>query len=304
MLKRLLALIGCTLLSAVAPPAAGSELQFHIHGLGFSPDGGGLLVATVDGLVEYREGLWSRVSGEPLDLKGFSITADAMYASGYRQGRSPPSGPLGLVRSRDGGATWEPVLLAGDASFPIAAAGHRSRAIYFLSVESVPRIPVPGLHVAHDCGRTWQRVAARGISGRILRLAAHPGDGRIVAAGTTTGLFLSRDGGERFRRIARGGVVSAVAFDHRGRELLYAFAYSHHLIAATTDGRQRRVVELPVARSDFVDYVAVSPTDARVLAIATRWRDVFLSVNGGATWDRIAAHGREPREEGEEEEGR
>lgn len=286
----------CLLLSTGAWSSSAADLQFHVHGLGYSGDGAGLLVATAEGLLQYRDGQWSRVPGEPVDLKGFAVTSGALYASGqHADGK-----PLGLACSRDGGATWTPILLGGDASFAIVAAGYRSQAIYFFSSVPVPRIPVPGLHVTPDRGGSWHRVSAGGISGRILSLAAHPVDPRVLAAGTTTGLFVSRDGGERFRRIARGGAVSAVAFEPSGRELLYAFAYSSKLIAVKLEGRGRRQTALAVARTDFVDYIVTNPADPRILALATRWHDIFLSTNGGATWHRIAQNGRDARDESDD----
>jgi hypothetical protein len=294
-LKRLLAGAAIALLAA---GAAGEELRFHVHGLAFSSDGKALLAATERGLIAYREGAWTRMRGPAYDLRALSVTAEALIASGYRKSGNPPAEPLGFVRSRDGGATWQPALLAGEAAFHVAAAGHRSRMLYFFSPRPLPRLPATGLYAARDDGRSWERVAARGLDGWVLGLAAHPQDGMTVAAATTTGLFLSRDGGARFRRLARGGVVSAVAFG--GANLYYVYAYSRTLVAASLDGRQRRHIELPAAWTDVVDRIAENPADPRQIAIATRWQDVYLSINAGATWDRIAASGREPGEDDED----
>lgn len=295
--RRLLAFaIGAALLVG----AAGEELRFHVHGLAFSSDGKELIAATERGLIAYRGGAWTRLRGPAYDLRTLSVTADALIASGYRKPGSAPAEPLGLVRSRDRGATWEPALLAGEAAFHVAAAGYRSKMLYFFSPRPLPRLPSPGLYAARDDGRGWERVSARGLDGWVLGLAVHPQDGMSVAAATTTGLFLSRDGGARFRRLARGGVVSAVAFGGGSANLYYAYAYSRTLIASSLDGRQRRHIELPVAGTDVVDRIAENPADARQLAIATRRQDVYLSINGGATWDRIAASGREPGEDEED----
>lgn len=297
-LKRLLA---CAAIALLAAGAAGEELRFHVHGLAFSSDGKALLAATERGLIAYREGYWTRIRGPAYDLRALSVTAEALIASGYRVPGNPPADPLGFVRSRDGGATWQPALLEGEAAFHVAAAGYRSKMLYFFSPQPLPRLPAPGLYAAREESRNWARLPARGLQGWMLGLAAHPQDGMTVAAATTTGLFLSRDGGASFRRLARGGVVSAVAFG--GANLYYVYAYSRTLIASSLDGRQRRHLELPAAWTDVVDRIAENPADPRQLAIATRGQDVYLSVNAGATWDRIAASGREPAEE-EEDPGR
>lgn len=288
---------------AFAAGSAAQGLQFNVHGLAFSPDGKALFAATERGLVAYREGFWRPVRGPSYDLRALTASAEALIASGYRKPGDPPAEPLGFVRSRDGGATWQPALLEGESAFHVAAAGYRSRMLYFFSPRPLPRLPVPGLYAAREGGRSWERLPARGLQGWVLGLAVHPQDGGTVAAATTAGLFLSLDGGTRFRRFARGGAVSAVAFGGGSANLYYAYAYSRTLIAASLDARQRRHIELPVAWTDVVDRIAENPADPRQIAIATRWQDVYLSVNGGATWDRVAASGREPAED-EEDPGR
>lgn len=300
MLKWLMAFVAAAMLAA---RAAGEELRFHVHGLAFSPDGRALLVATERGLVAYREGSWSRIRGPAYDLRALSASRDALIASGYRVPGNPPAEPLGLVRSGDGGATWESALLEGEAAFHVAAAGYRSGMLYFFSPLPLPLLPVPGLYAARDGARSWERVPARGLQGWVLGLAVHPEHAMTVAVATTTGLFVSRDGGARFRRLARGGVVSAVAFGGGSANLYYVYAYSRTLIVSSPDGRQRRHIELPIAWTDVVDRIAENPAAPRQIAIATRWQDVYLSINGGATWDRIAAGGREPGED-EEDPGR
>lgn len=289
--------------AALAAGAAAQGLQFHVHGLAFPPDGKALLAATQRGLVAYREGSWTRVRGPAYDLRALSATAEALVASGYRVPGNPPVEPLGFVRSRDGGATWQAALLEGEAAFHVAAAGYRSGMLYFFSPWPLPRLPVPGLYAARADGRNWERVPARGLQGWVLGLAVHPEHAMTVAVATTTGLFVSRDGGARFRRLARGGVVSAVAFGGGSANLYYVYAYSRTLIVSSPDGRQRRHIELPIAWTDVVDRIAENPAAPRQIAIATRWQDVYLSINGGATWDRIAAGGREPGED-EEDPGR
>jgi len=48
-------------------------------------------------------------------------------------------------------------------------------------------------------------------------------------------------------------------------------------------------VRLPRLEHDYVTCLAQNPQDAKVIAFATRRRDVYLSADGGARWRRIAA---------------
>ena len=88
--------------------------------------------------------------------------------------------------------------------------------------------------------------------------------------------------------------ATAVAFDIEGKRLRYARALSNEVVETTLDGRERQALRLPRLRLDYVTCLAQSPQDERVLAFATRRRDVYLSTDGGRSWRRIAEEG-DPR---------
>jgi photosystem II stability/assembly factor-like uncharacterized protein len=152
-------------------------------------------------------------------------------------------------------------------------------------------MPTPGLYVTRDEGRNWRRAAARGLEGEIHALAAHPREASIVAIGTGRGLYLSRDAGESFRRLDGREPATAVAFDFEGKRLRYARALSNEVIDAGLDGGKRRTLRLPPLKLDYVTCLAQSPIDERVLAFATRRRDVYITRDGGLSWRRIASEG-------------
>ena len=275
--------LAALLLAAVAHPA---PVLFHAHGhgLSFSADGTALLAPSEEGLAVYEDAGWYRPAGDNGSFSGFSASAHALYSSGHP---SPGRAARGLLRSTDGGRSWQPLALQGEADFPVLAAGYRSGAIYVLHAAGSATLARPGIYATRDEGKSWRRADAKGLTGEIHGLAAHPVEPAVLAVASASGLYVSRDGGESFRRLDRRGPVTAVAFDLQGKRLRYARALSSELIESALDGRERRTFGLPKLEGDYVTCLAQNPKDERALALATRRRDVYLTTDGGAHWQRI-----------------
>jgi photosystem II stability/assembly factor-like uncharacterized protein len=271
------ALAALALLAAAAAAAAPLLFHGHGHGLSFSADGATLLAPSDRGLAFYERGTWHEPEAEGESFSAFSASEKALYSSGHAH---PDHAPRGLIRSTDGGRTWQVLARAGEADFPMLAAGFRSGALYVLR-------PGSGIELTRDEGRSWLRAQARGLEGEVHGLAAHPDDPALLAAASGSGLYVSRDAGATFRRLDRRGPVTAVAFDFDGRRLRYARALSSSLYESSLEGRERRTLALPRLEGDYVTSVAQNPKDARELAFATRRRAVYLTGDGGATWQRI-----------------
>jgi hypothetical protein len=287
---RLLALCGALMLALSAAAQAAAPILFHDvgHGLAFSADGKALFAPSQDGLAAFRDGAWSEVSAAVETFSGFSVTERAIYSSGRAVTRKPPAKPLGLAKSTDGGRTWRAIALAGEADFHFVAAGHRSGALYVFNEHPNSKMAAAGLYRSMDDGKTWVRAAARGLRDAVHGIAAHPRERSIVAVATGRGLFLSRDAGESFRLLEGRQPATAIAFDHDGRQVHYARALSNEIVAAELDSRKRRVMRLPLLGMDYVTCLAQSPTDPNAFAYGTRRRDVYLTVDRGKTWRRIA----------------
>lgn len=260
----------------------------HGHGLSFSSDGKALLAPSHGGLAAYEDGAWWEASGPMQGFSGFSVAERAIYSSGHTRPGVAAAGSAGLIRSTDGGGTWHPLALEGQADFRLLAAGYRSKAIYVLNARPNSAMPAPGLYMTLDEGKSWRRATALKLNGEIHGLAAHPREAAMVAVATGRGLYLSRDAGESFVLLDGRQLATAVAFDFDGERLRYARGLSNEVVEAALDGRGRKALRLPRLKGDYVTCLAQNPTDERVIAFATRRRDVYLTSDGGLSWQLIA----------------
>lgn len=279
-------------LIASAPVGAAVDLM-HMHGLAYSPDGKRILVSIHQGLAAYENGKWSKPAGPQHDYMGFSATAKNLYSSGHPAPGSGLANPLGLMRSRDGGKSWERLGMQGETDFHLMAASWNTNAIYVWNPAPSSRIKAPGLHSTEDDGETWQPARAQGLAGDPRALAVHTQNPAIVAVATSSGVYLSRDSGERFAPVAAGAQAVSVFFDLDGA----------HLWFGTFDGQAARLarvrfgvgkpqnVELPQSGPDAVAYIAQNPMQRNEYALATFERSVYVSKDAGRTWTPIAVRG-------------
>ncbi|MFY9314551.1 MAG: glycosyl hydrolase [Burkholderiales bacterium] len=279
-----------------APSLHAQPVLFHDHGhgLSFSSDGKVLLAPSHGGLAFFEDGAWWEALGPIQGFSGFSVAERAIYSSGHARPGVAAAGSAGLLRSTDGGTHWQPLALAGEADFRLLAAGYRSGAIYVVNALPNRIMPSPGLYATNDEGKSWRRAAARDMAGEIHSLAAHPLEAGTVAVATGRGLYLSRDGGEKFKLVDGREPATAVGFDFDGKRVRYTRALSNEVVESALDGRERRTLRLPRLRRDYVTCLAQNPKDERMLAFATRRRDVYLTSDGGRSW-RMIAEGAEPR---------
>lgn len=264
----------------------------HAHGLAFSADGKSLLVPAHVGVAVYRDGRWSRAPGPAHDFMGFSAAHIAMYSSGHPAPGSPLRNPLGLVKSTDGGATWQQLALSGEADFHVMAAGAVSNAVYVVNHAPNSKMSQPGLHSTRDDGKTWIYAPAAGGDSQILALAVHPKDPATLAAGTLRGgAMLSRDGGKSFSALGGHQPVTAIVFERDGKAILYAQAEPAALVRRSLGRDSNQQIKLPQLDKDFIAFVAQNPANSKELAFVTRNRNVFLSKDGGSSWAQIAKEG-------------
>lgn len=295
MLLRLVVVLAC-LMPAWLPAAYAQPVITQAQGIAFSANGRQILVPHREGIAVFERGNWLRWPGPKHAYVGFAATKSALYGSGHADPKSGFPNPLGFLRSRDGGMTWERLGFQGEASFPALAAGWSSDVVYVWNAERNWSMRAPGLYSTSDDGRNWIRARGKGLDGETVAVAVHPRDGRNVAVATNQGVFLSRDSGASFRNLAPGTQGEMVFFDLDGRQLwLVSFDGKSKLRRVMIVDGKGDDVPMPAQEGSArfgVAYMAQSPVDRASYAMVIGRRDVHVTKDAGKTWMAIAREGR------------
>ena len=277
---------------AVLATAQQSVTLTHVHGLAYSADGKRLMIPSHHGLAVYEAGKWRKAPGPEHDYMGFAATAKHLYSSGHPAPGSGLVNPFGLIRSRDGGRTWEKLGLEGETDFHLLATSWNTNAIYVWNPAPSSRMRAPGLHSTRNDGLLWKPARAAGLEGAPRALAVHPDDAATVAVATERGVYLSRDSGERFTALASNVDGLAAHFELDGRHLWYgAFDGQPILARVALEGGAAGKAALPPLARDAVAYIAQNPARRDEFAIATFRRNVYVSADQGRNWRQIATEG-------------
>ncbi|HWG55922.1 MAG TPA: hypothetical protein VNT58_05305 [Gaiellaceae bacterium] len=260
-----LALAGCGGGAESAQPLEDAKPE-HIHGVGVDPGDGAVLVATHRGLFRAARGAdrLRPVGTYRHDLMGFTVVGAGDYvASGHPDLRTDLPSHLGLIRSRDGGRTWQPVSLHGHADFHLLRA--RGDVLYGGDVRGGRFLR------SDDGGTTWEE---RTLPAPTSDVAVSPADEDRLVAATERGLYASEDGARSWRRLRAG--IGFVAWP--AEELLVVVAPDGSVSRSRDGGRT-----LQSGGSLDGQPEALAAADGAVVA-AVHGRGVFVSRDGGATW--------------------
>ena len=265
----------------------------HIHGLSYSADGKKILIPSHHGIAVYEQDNWFTMAGPKHDYMGFSATRSALYSSGHPAPGSGLLNPFGLIKSTDGGQSWQKLGLEGESDFHTLATSYGTNAVYVLNHQPNSRMKETEIYVTKSDGMTWSRGAASGLKAKINSLAVHPDDADILAAGTGNGLYLSRDAGNHFEQQVSGKQVLAQWFDLDGERLWFGSYAGGPMLSriALAGDAKADPIQIPVAADDAIAYIAQNPIRHEELAIATFKRSVYVSRDQGATWTQIAKEG-------------
>ncbi|MEK6594467.1 MAG: F510_1955 family glycosylhydrolase [Pseudomonadota bacterium] len=264
----------------------------HVHGLSYSADGKQIFVPSHHGMATYSGGKWGKAAGPENDYMGFSATKQFFYSSGHPAPGSGLANPFGLIKSGDGGRTWRKLGLEGEADFHQLATSYGTNAVYVVTHAPNSRMSKPGIHATVNDGFSWKRAEGNNLEGPLLSLAVHPSNNQIVAAGTKTGLFLSTDGGDNFKRLSGGEQVLSVFFDLDEKKLWFSSYENKPALTRLdwSDGK-KTAINLPPLTEDAVAYIAQNPVNRNEYVIATFERNVYLSKDLGKKWAQIANRG-------------
>ncbi|MDQ3570521.1 MAG: exo-alpha-sialidase [Actinomycetota bacterium] len=170
-------------------PSAGEGVA-HVHGLGINPSNGDLYAASHFGLFRVpADGKAEQVGKLVQDTMGFTVVGpDHFLASGHpdlndQRLRKPGRPPLlGLIESTDGGRSWEPVSLLGEADFHSLVAAHGN--VYGYDSTG-------GRFMVSPDGKQWETRSGLAVGD----FAVDPANADRLVAMTERGLVESGDGG-------------------------------------------------------------------------------------------------------------
>ena len=231
----------------------------HVHGIGVDPtDSSILYIATHGDFYQSRDGATPvKVDKIRADYMAFNAPNNKdspLYASGH-----PSSGGnTGLIKSTDGGITWQQVAKVLEPAVDFHAMTlSNSDPNLILGFDSGGR----GLFKTIDAGKTWENLE---YPEYIYALTISPNDSQLIFAGTGNGIFKSNDGGITWNHIAYLGLtVSAMNSDGEG--ILFASVDTFGLV---------RSDDLGVSWNDLPDI------DLTVTSIAFDSPNKILYVSG------------------------
>lgn len=294
-----IAFLGLTVLTGTsnilssAPKNGGGVTMTHIHGMGYTPDGQGLLFAAHDGLKIFSQGNWASGTGEKHDYMGFSSFDEGFYSSGHPAAGSKMKNPFGVVKSTDEGKSLNILSLHGETDFHLLAVSRHNHTIYVFNPEPNSVMKTAGLYYSRDEGKSWTKSEMRGYTGEPDALAVHPANDAFVALGNKEGLYVSTDNGTTFDHLLIGKQVTSVFFDEQGNLYTGATDQKARLIKIDLAAKQAKEVALPALdKKNPVIYMAQNPKDDQELAISSLNRNAYISHDGGTSWHQIADKGK------------
>ncbi|GLO68459.1 F510_1955 family glycosylhydrolase [Oceanobacillus kimchii] len=262
----------------------------HVHGIGYAGNDNGLYFATHTGLKILRNGDWYETTRNFNDYMGFNAVDEGFYTSGHPGEDSDLPNPIGIQRSFDGGRTLEHLKFEGETDFHAMAVGYNSHDIFLMNPATNSELE-QGFYRSSDEGKSWENVSASGLTGEILSLAIHPSNSSVVAAATSTGIYLSEDGGGNFQIVTNGNEVGTAVFFNDDHFYYASYGSSPELGKRNVENGEEETIDLPELEEDGPVYIAQNPQDANQLAIYTIKGHAYLSEDGTESWVQILENG-------------
>ena len=256
----------------------------HIHGLGIEPaDRIILYIATHGDFYHSHDGNPPfKVDIVRADYMAFNAPPSAgipLYASGHPS----TGGNTGLIRSTDGGQSWESVakVLEPPVDFH-AMTVSKSDPNVIIGFDSGGR----GLFKTVDSGKTWETLQ---YPDYISALAISPNDSQIVFAGTGKGIFQSNDGAKSWIQLDeyKGITILAMSFDENG--VLYA-SNQFGLLRSSDLGETWEKINKP----DLTITSIAVDSQNKIIYIAgyssQGFQEVYRSLDDGVSWQIIGTN--------------
>ncbi|MEX2290553.1 MAG: exo-alpha-sialidase [Mycobacteriales bacterium] len=238
----------------------------HTHGLGVDPADGVLYAATHFGLLRLEDGRMTRVANRYQDTMGFEVVGPGRFlGSGHPDFREDNPPLLGLIESTDGGQSWTPLSLRGEADFHAIGSAHDRIYAYDSTSET--------FMVSGD-GRSWDRRSQLVV----LDFAVSPQDPDLVVAATEAGPRTSTDGGRTWASLAGAPDLAVLSWDDE----LVAVSQDGGVHASEDRGRTWSARGRVGGEPEAMTVAAVDGRHSIFVAVAER--GILRSRDGGHTF--------------------
>jgi photosystem II stability/assembly factor-like uncharacterized protein len=264
----------------------------HIHGLDYKSDGLAIYIPAHDGLRVFKDRKWSIPAGEKHDYMGFSMVEDGFFSSGHPAADSTLADPLGIVKSNDYGKTIKLLDLYKENDFHGMTVGYHTKDIYVFNPNKNSKMNDAGFYYSTDETKTWNKSKLDGLSGQPTALAAHPTEKGVIAIGTDSGVYVSKDYGNTFEMLIANVNVTAVSFSHDNALLVGMMKGRASLLKFDLSTKKQIPFKLPsLGASDMIAYVKQNPKNKKEYVFATFEKNVFISKDDGTNWIKVVDKG-------------
>jgi len=277
--------------------------ECNVRALTVYPDNPHRILAGTDvGLYRSEDAgaTWDNLDAPTDGIQIWSVAVDAADPETIFVGTRPDA-----FRSRDGGKSWEALSLGVTLPCPIGIprttnmiVDPRDHHIVWAGIE------VDGVYQSRDGGDSWFHLPALGpdpFHGDIHGLALRTGQQTAVYATSPFGIATSMDEGENWkyhyfpkfheadnRSYCRGVMLKAddpnTIFVGNGDSIPGVTG----TIQRSKDGGQSwEAIKLPVAPNSVVYWFATHPAVPQVIAAASLYGYVYVSTDGGESWQKL-----------------
>lgn len=187
----------------------------------------------------------------------------------------------GLFRSTNAGRAWREVEWTyPDMAISALATGpgQTSDGVFYAGSEE------GNVYRSDDGGRAWNRVAAPSPGNPVNALYVLPGtENRVVLAGTTEGVFLSEDGGTKWRPVC--SEVGAVLSLSGAQQMVVAGSYDNGVWQSEDGGRTWHSLSQGLAARGLAKLV----TGERRFYVLGPNEGLWRSSDRGKSWEKLEA---------------
>lgn len=283
------------LLSGCSDSPPPSVYFADIHGLAVDPSDPRILyVATHHGLFRGADDKeWSKVGEDTMDLMGFTMhptQANVMIASGHPSQPSRDYHNLGIIKSTDGGKTWDTVALRNEVDFHAMTIGladpNRVWGWYYRD---------ENFYESADAGLTWNRFGPTKPPKSIYGIASDAEQASTVYAASADGLHVSPDGGHSWARLQGhlpSGAATVVATTKGDPQKIWAYFPASGLARSDDGGKNwTAAARIAWAPQDGPATMAIDPGNPSTVYVASGRGAIHKTINDGGSWNLVRAVG-------------